>query len=592
MAKQTSASKRYWAGLWNAQFIFSNAFVPLIVLSVYLILFAYFLPDGVNKVFAHKSWKYTILLAGVAGMVSLVLFRSSKRRRPVIKKQVEKITPSDLILLLLPLMPVVQYIIPNREILSLAQIAYVLGIFLAFSLLFVVLIPKLLGGAASTQTLMLLGVAFSFTILNMASLSNQFSWFEKGSLRFQWPFLSGIFIASWFLYDLNYKSLLHLLIVVLFVSNSAVQIFTPHEDTDISLTQYPDNLLAQNPGIDNKLVELVGERTPSSTPNIYLLIYDGYAHNETMLSYGIDNRAQEEYLTNAGFILYPHTYSVAAYSIETMSRVLNASTDYYGVSRRAVSGDGVVQNLLKSFGYRTYGIFQFGWFSRGIEPSYDYSLPEKRGAVAWLVSEAILTGEFRFDQDLDDIPREEYLAAKREVFSVSSNSPIFLYTHSSYPGHSQISGKCLPNETELFEQNLQRANIEMQQDVDLIIDNDPEAIIIIAGDHGPYLTKNCYATSEGGYDLSEITRQDIQDRFGAFLAIRWPSEVFEAFDDITVLQDVFPSVFAFLFQDAGILDARIEPETLQPGKVSGASVKNGIIYGGVDDGEPLFLSGQ
>src|SRR3990172_4546635 len=308
MAKKSSAFKQGASRFWDAGFIFSNGFVPLVVLSLYLILFAYLLPDGVNKVFAHKSWKYTILLAGVAGMVSLVLFRSSKRRRPVIKKQVEKITPSDLILLLLPLMPVVQYIIPNREILSLAQIAYVLGVFLAFSLLFVVLIPKLLGGFASTRTLMLLGTAFVFTITNMASLSNRFSWFEKGSLRFQWPILGGTFLAGWFFYDLKYKSLSHLLIVALFISNSAVQLFSPRESLDSPIADYTRSQTSES---DNKLVQLIGERIPSSTPNIYLLVYDAYAQNETFLSYGIDNGAQEEHLINAGFTLYPHTYSIA-----------------------------------------------------------------------------------------------------------------------------------------------------------------------------------------------------------------------------------------------------------------------------------------
>lgn len=587
MAKQISAVRRYWSRLWNSQFIFSNAFVPLIVLSLYLILFAYFLPEGVNKVFAEKSWRYTGGLAGVAGLVLLAQFRGNKGWKPAIKEQGGKIDSSDLILLLLPLMPVVQYIITNRDILTPVQIVYLLAVFLAFSVLFVILIPKLLGGIASTRTLMLLGAAFTFTILNMASLSNQLSWFEKGSLRFQWPFLGGIFIVSWFLYDLKYKNLLHLLIVILFISNSAFQVFSPHENVESPLG---DNTLSQIPESDNKLVQLIESRTPASTPNIYLLVYDGYPHNETMLSYGIDNSKQEEHLVSAGFTLYPHTYSVAALSVSTMSRVLNASTDYYGVSRRAVSGDGVVQNLLKSFGYRTYGIFPSGHFFRGIEPSYDVSLPEATGAVVWLVAEAVFTGEFRFNLDVDDVSTENFLAAKRDVFSMNATTPIFLYTHSGSPGHSQISGKCQPNETQLFEQRLQRANIEMQEDVDLLIEQDPSAIIIVASDHGPYLTKNCYSTSKGNYDLSEITRQDVQDRFGTFLAIRWPSDDFETLDDITVLQDIFPSVFAYLFQDAKLLEAKVEPEILEVDKISGASVKNGIIYGGVDDGAPLFLS--
>jgi hypothetical protein len=132
----------------------------------------------------------------------------------------------------------------------------------------------------------------------------------------------------------------------------------------------------------------------------------------------------------------------------------------------------------------------------------------------------------------------------------------------------------------------------MRQDVETIIANDPEAIIIIAGDHGPYLTKNCSVTS-GHYDISEISRLDIQDRYGTFLAIRWSTEDFKTYDDIAVLQDVFPAVFAYLYQDTAILQSKVDSTIPAPvNAISGATVKNGIVYGGINDGEPLFLSGK
>jgi hypothetical protein len=128
----------------------------------------------------------------------------------------------------------------------------------------------------------------------------------------------------------------------------------------------------------------------------------------------------------------------------------------------------------------------------------------------------------------------------------------------------------------------------MQEDINLLVENHPDAIIIIAGDHGPYLTKSCSGTSKD-YDISEISRLDIQDRFATFLAIRWPTDDYEKFDDITVLQDIFPTVFAYLFDDTSILESKINPEISDTQRISGATVKDGIIYGGIDDGEPLFL---
>jgi hypothetical protein len=130
----------------------------------------------------------------------------------------------------------------------------------------------------------------------------------------------------------------------------------------------------------------------------------------------------------------------------------------------------------------------------------------------------------------------------------------------------------------------------MRQDVERIIENDPDAVLIVAGDHGPYLTKNCVATG-GSYDISEISRLDIQDRYGTFLAIRWPTGDSTEYDDIVVLQDVFPAIFAYLFQDTGLLEARVKPATLGEKTTSGAAVVDGVIEGGIHDGEPLFIGG-
>ena len=91
------------------------------------------------------------------------------------------------------------------------------------------------------------------------------------------------------------------------------------------------------------------------------------------------------------------------------------------------------------------------------------------------------------------------------------------------------------------------------------------------------------------YDISEINRLDLQDRFGTFLAIRWPTGDPDEYDDIIVLQDLFPAVFAYMFEDPGLLESKIKPVTLDNKLVSGAGIADGLIEGGVDNGEPLFL---
>jgi hypothetical protein len=561
-------------------FFISNVLVPLIVLTIYSISYGYllssvwFLPNGVNYVFVSRSWKYFLLLAVSSSLIFFVFLKLKKGEKLAFKISVEKLAISDFLLLLLPMTPVVQYILNNQDILSPLESLYVFFFFLLFSGLYIFAIPALLGFVGSTRILMILGLTFVFTLTSMASLSHVFAWFETGNLKIQWMFFGGFFTVTWILYNLNSK-ILHILIAVVFVVNSTSQL----------LTQGDGSSRAALPISENRMLSLIEGRIPTATPNIYLLVYDAYVSNETMLAYGIDNSSQEEYLREVGFELYPHTYSVAATSTTTMNRVLNVSTQD---DARGVSGDGIVQNALKSIGYETYGIFPSNFFFREIPPTYDFSLPE-RSSSSHVLLDAILMGEFRFDVGFSNEPGEQFIETKQSIFEGISVDPVFIYTHSYLPLHSQNSGVCLPDETDRFMERLTSANLEMRQDIKTIIENDPEAIVIVAGDHGPYLTKNCHFTEED-YELSEISRLDIQDRYGTFLAIRWPTEDFAKYDDITVLQDLFPAVFGYLYDDQRILESKIGSSTLGSHVISGAAVHNGIIYGGINDGEPLFLT--
>jgi hypothetical protein len=199
------------------------------------------------------------------------------------------------------------------------------------------------------------------------------------------------------------------------------------------------------------------------------------------------------------------------------------------------------------------------------------------------------SGEFRFDVGFNDVPSDEFLEYKAAVFENVPDKPRFVYMHTLVPGHAQTSGKCLPNETALFKGRLDWANIEMKRDTATITQKDPGAIIIVAGDHGVHLTKTCTANVPHGYGISDISRLDIQDRFGTFLAIKWPTEDFAEYDDITVHQDIFPAVFAYLFGDSSLLEAKVRPTTLFRQYLRGAWVEDGIIHGGINDGEPLFV---
>ena len=562
-----------------------NILIPLWVLIFYFASFARLLPKGVNEVFVTRSEKYAFWVVSAVSIIFVVfiMLKRFKISLPIDGGKVFSIR--DFLILLLPLTPIVQFVLNNLEILSALEVVYIFIVFTVFTAVFVIFIPVLLRNIGSPRILMLLGLAFTFSIINMGTLSRQFAWHEFGVLKIQLAVFAGVFVLSWFFFYLDQLKLFYIIILIMFLTTGISQLFVN--------TQKPSKVdLPEN---DNALVKLVDSRIPVKTPDIYLLIYDAYVGNETMLSYGIDNQDQEALLEELGFKIYPHTYSVGFDSLQTMSRVLNASVQYYGNERKGVSGNGVVQNMLKEFGYKTYGIMYSTYFFRGVIPGYDYTFPDYNSSSKFLSAnvliKAIFTGEFRFDIEFNQMSREQFLETKANLFSTKPEQPIFVYSHSSKPGHSQNSGSCLSNEIDLYRERLQEANIEMTQDINTIIANDNNAIIIIAGDHGPYLTKNCHYLADF-YDLSEIARLDVQDRYGTFLAIRWPDDDFETYDEIVVLQDLFPAIFAYIYQDPSILDARVPPETLGTFVINKVRVVDGILQGGANSGEPLFIDGK
>jgi len=572
----------------NINFFITKVLVPIVILVLYCISFKYFssrlLPAGVNYIFVSSLMKYVLLLLVGVFLIIVVIFILKSGDRLALKYSFEKLFASDFLLLLLPLTPVVQYILNNQDILSPIFSLYILVFFMVFSSLYIFVVPVLLRATGSARKLMILGMAFVFTITYMAFLSHYFSWFGEGNLKIQLIFFVGSFLVVLFLYNLKNKRILYLIFVIFFVSNSLSQA--------LSQGVRPDE--SSLPIVENRLLSFVDGRIPAITPNIYLLVYDAYVANETMLANGIDNSHQEDYLKGQGFVLYPHTYSVGSNTIESMSKVLNASIEYYGHSRRGVSGNGIVQNILKYLGYETFGLFPSDFMFRGIGSSYDFSIPESIKPVYIQLISAILIGEFRTDIGYNAQTYDQFEEIKQRIFKGVSGNQVFIYMHSDIPGHSQDPGVCGSEETNLYNVRLRDANNEMTQDINTIIANDPEAIVIVAGDHGPYLTKNCdiMTGTTGVFDISEISRLDIQDRFGSFLAIRWPTEDYVKYDDITVLQDIFPAIFAYLYKDVRILDSKIEPVIPIPNKLSDVSVNNGIIIGGINNGEPLFLSGK
>ena len=191
----------------------------------------------------------------------------------------------------------------------------------------------------------------------------------------------------------------------------------------------------------------------SRTPDIYLLTYDSYVAQETMRQYGIDNSAQERHLVEKGFKLYPKAYSIKSDSRGTMARVLEMSDELVQKNAFSTAGNSLVTKSLEDLGYDTYGILT-PYLLASPNIGYGTSFPELASGAA-AVYAGVESGQFSFDliDKTYNHSRSDFIDKKTADIRRARRKPKFMYTHTG-PGHSQNSGSCLWNETELLKSDL------------------------------------------------------------------------------------------------------------------------------------------
>ncbi|MEM1436183.1 MAG: hypothetical protein AAGG11_19165 [Pseudomonadota bacterium] len=559
---------------WTARLVFS-----LLLACSYLWVLRISLPAGINQQFV------TVLLplTSVVIVVGLMFLRGRLQHGDAGRTAINRFPIGDVLLLSLPLAPIAQYLALNQQTLYLLDTVIVLLGSVGLLLLVVLVIPWMLRRWIAYSAAVLLLVALSYTLLNMASMARANHWHQTGAAVPQMLMFIVVLGVCSLLYRLDRRGL-YLLSLCFFVGTLGQTLWLgenferkagsefEHQRTERT-SRYP-------------WVTEFEEREIRRNPSVFLMTYDSYVENETLLQYGIDNSDQEQYLAAAGFQLYPGVYSVAATSRDTMSRVLGTASALKGVA-----GFNPVVEVLRRKGYTTFGLFKSDYFFNGVGMGYDENFPPP-SRPAFALARSIAEGEFRHDASFVDVSHAEFVHRKRRVLSEPAAAPKFVYTHTG-PGHSQNSGACRRNETELFGARLEQANEEMRADLDAIIRSHPDAIIIVNGDHGPYLTKNCTSLAVGDFSIEEVNPLDIQDRFGTFLAIRWPQSHIQSHPEtIRILQDLFPMVFSYLFAQPISEEALVKPTIQGNWKdvIGGLSVDSGVIAGGAHDGKRLFTS--
>lgn len=571
--------KNFFYGILQLPMLYQISISSLLLILYILIGLSIFPSQGLNYEFFSRLLPLAMILSLGLICITALISRFFSKGILSFNKEKEAFEILDLFLVLIPLTPIIIYIFANQDILDMVSSIRVFGTFYLISTFIVVILPWILSPLLSKNLTSSIGIALLFTAFNMASFG------RTTNMKFISLILVSIAAISFIIQYGKRKSILVVMSVLLFTVNM--------------FTAYSDSVQKNNPNeekpiinSDSKLSALTQNLIPVNFPDVYILIYDSYENQETLESYGFDNSSQIDYLLEDGFTIYDGSYTLLASSLASMSHMLHAekinptTNDY----REHIASKSAGVNIFKKMGYTVQSVQNSDYMTRGFTPEYNFSFPDDMNSIKpdSIIRDAIIEGEFRFDVEFSSISQNDYLNAKEFVLTKTRKEPQFLYTHTKFPGHSQNSGVLLPNEKELHFEKLDIANLEMRKDIENIRNKNRDAIIVVAGDHGPYLTKNGIGLG-GHYDTTEVNQLDIQDRFGTFLAISWPEETFAASQDIRIVQDIIPAVMSYIYDDHSLFEnTRMDRTLMTPYVTAGATVSEGIIQGGEDDGKPLF----
>jgi hypothetical protein len=325
--------------------------------------------------------------------------------------------------------------------------------------------------------------------------------------------------------------------------------------------------------------------------SIYLFMHDAFPRKDLAVELGIDYEEVEKLMSDYEFKIYD-VYSLADHTRATMASIfdvsdrlalsinvnetaqeINYSDPIFNQWGRAIGGDSFVNILLQAKGYKTWGEGRPSIYSISDKDEVVRLTMNKYGAMPQVLL-AIMQGY------LDTMLLRYYSDSPAMITAEFANKQngadkIFAWGHGG-PDHSTLNGYGSATEQRWWKPRYYKSIKEMKKELELTISKNPEAIVIVMSDHGPVMLDGAmrfYRDLEAG----QIKSIHFRDQYGAFMAIRWPDKKKAGKYDreFYIVQDLFPIVFAYLFDSAVPLKFRIKDTGI---RMRGHRFDRGVFY--------------
>jgi hypothetical protein len=345
-------------------------------------------------------------------------------------------------------------------------------------------------------------------------------------------------------------------------------------------------------------------------PNIYLIVYDGYGnkrlHHEI---FGIDNAPIYQELAARNFKVL-NTFSNYWGTWDSMMAVFLANHHYYDmmtgvfdsrIGRLIMNGItfNPVFSVLKDNGYNVQYIEPISYLVKD-QGNLDYVYPGGNEPVysGLRVFNNPLLDRLPFVAGVNAKTVEGLVSAMTEVLfnrlhqTIKGGTAWFTYVHFPLPAHG---GGPFLRDNEIFKnwyrENTRKANVHMLQTIDRILEIDPNALIVIAGDHGSWRYADAWKGADNPNDAFEAKGLDSDaiavDYFGILMAIRSRGQCDELIYENMTPVNLMRVIFSCLSGDRELLHGRVADMSIFPSGLTTYFDIPTSIYMTVKDGKIL-----
>ena len=314
--------------------------------------------------------------------------------------------------------------------------------------------------------------------------------------------------------------------------------------------------------------DAITETQFSKTPNVYVIQPDGYVNFSEINRgyYNFDNSTFKDWLMANNFTIYEDFRSNYHSTLTSNSSLFGMQHHYYNVvdERKAILDDNPVVRIFNQNGYTTHFLAEVPYLQTN-RPDIAFDYTSFDDNTLPYLSKGLDTKRL-ISEDFPPLLQQQ-------------NGANFYFLEKLLPSHIatfKSDQTTKDNERSKYLNRLQDANTWLQDIVQQIERVDPNALIIIAADHGGFV----------GWEYTMQTKNKTDDAdkiksiFSTLLAVKWPDNNPPEFhQELKTSVNLFRIVFAYLSDNPKLL------EQLQPNRSYIKLSENGLynVYEYIDE---------